>query len=204
MATNKSDPAAQQYAKALFMIGTEKQCIGQIYEEINSLTSAYRHDRVFRNFFTSPKVPAEAKLNVAFQALGNPGEVTRGFLTQLVRKGRELLLDNIMDAFAKYRDEAENKVHVFVESAQPLGATERENLVSALTSATKKSVMLAEVVRPELIGGLRIRVGDALIDNTLLTRLEGLKARLLELDRLPMASDSLQDAESLYARMSDA
>lgn len=201
MATNKSDPAAQQYAKALFMIGTEKKCIGQIYEELNALTNEYRHDKVFRSFFGSPKVPSEAKLQVAFMALGNPSEVIKGFITQIVRKGRETLLDNIMDAFAKYRDEAENKVLVFVESAQPLTAEEQQSLVNSLSAATGKIVILTDVVRPELIGGMRIRVGDALIDNTLLTRLEALKSKLAELERLPVSGSSLSDAEDLYARL---
>lgn len=200
MATNKSDPTAQQYAKALFAIGTEKQCVGQVYDELSALTQVYREDSGFRNFFTSPKVPGELKEKAVLSALGGAGEITRGFVTLLIRKRREALLDNIMDAFGTYRDDAESRVHVWVESAAALTEVERSGLVSELSKATHKTVSLHETVRPELLGGLRVRIGDSLLDNSLRSRLEALSANLAELDRLGVGDSALSDADELFSR----
>ncbi len=199
MATNKSDPAAQQYAKALFMIGQEKQCLGQIYDDLDSITRCYREDPVFRGFFTSPKVPGELKQKVLKDSLKNASEITRNFIELLIRKRREALLDNIMDAFGKYRDEVENRLHVWVESASPLTDADRHSITTRLSGSTGKTVVLNELVRPELIGGMRIRMGDNLVDNTIASRLSGLSARLAELDQHSTGGASPQEVDQLFA-----
>jgi F-type H+-transporting ATPase subunit delta len=204
MATNKSDPAAQQYAKALFMIGQEQKCLGQIYDDLSALTRCYREDPVFRNFFTSPKVPGELKQKVVADSLRDASEITRNFVALLIRKRREPLLDNIMDAFGKYRDEVENRLHVWVETATAMSDSERHAVVSRLSGSTGKTVVLTEVVRPELIGGMRIRMGDSLVDNSIATRLAGLTARLAELDQHSIGSATPQDVDELFERASAA
>jgi|GEM_PF-104236 len=174
MATNISDPVARQYANALYELASEKQCIQQVFDELSVLDQAYREDKAFRLFFTSPNVPEESKLAAIDASLAEAHEMTRNFIGLLIRKGREALLDNIMDAFQRHRDEIESRVHVFVESARALEADMRDSLQREIASATKKEVVLHEETNADLLGGLRVRVGDKMLDASLRSRLRQL------------------------------
>lgn len=180
MAVNKSDPAALEYAKALLMIGQSKGCLGEIFEDLAALNEAYDSDPVFRGFITSPKVSQSIKVDVLEKALGGKiHEMTRNFLKLLIQKRREALLDNIVDAFQKYRDESENRAHVWVESAVALDDAQRDALKSKVAASTGKEVELHEIVNEQLLGGMRIRYGDHLLDSSLRRRITELSQKLL-------------------------
>ncbi len=203
MSTNKSDPAARQYARALYELGREQQAIGQVWEELQALGKAYREDRVFRLFFTSPKVSSEVKERIIKEILSQAHVITRHFIGLLIHKHREALLDNIVDSFAKHRDEAENRMHVWLESARPFSEQDRSLLVTRLKETTGKEVVLHEISKPELIGGIRLRIGDRLLDASLKQRLKLLTQKLLNTKNFSLETSgisSAQAADQLYQR----
>lgn len=181
MATNPSDPVARVYAAALYEVAREKGIVGEVYGGLQAVLGAYQ-DKQFRDFFTSPRVPREVKqkgLGAALQDKVAPQVLN--FLMLLIQKGREPLLDNIFNAFAVYRDEAENRAHAFVESGTNFDAAELEELRKALGQASGgKEIELHFEHRPELIGGAKIRMGDLLIDTSLSTRLARLARSIHE------------------------
>ncbi|NUQ35385.1 MAG: ATP synthase F1 subunit delta [Planctomycetaceae bacterium] len=201
MATNVSDPAARQYAQALLEIGQERNKIGAIFDELMAVDEAYRKDKAFRNFFTSPKVSPEMKWKIIKDSIGvKMSEEVRNFLGLLIQKRREALLDNIMDSFARYRDDVEHRVHVFVESAKPLGTAEKDQLANLIAKATGKTVALHDSVREELIGGLRIRIGDRLLDGTILRGLKELSSRIVGQDAEITGGMTRAEIDDLYER----
>lgn len=177
---NLSDPVARQYANALYELAHEKGCIQQVFDDLSAVDQSYREDKVFRQFFTSPKVPEETKLKALESALSGAHEITRNFIGLLIRKNREPLIDNIMDSFSRYRDEVEQRVHVHVDSAKPLESDMRDSLTREIASATKKDVVVHEHVDESLIGGLRLRMGDLMLDATLKSRLAKLARAVAE------------------------
>jgi F-type H+-transporting ATPase subunit delta len=98
-----------------------------------------------------------------------------GLLHVLVDKRREMVLDNIIDEFAKYRDEHEGRVHARVTTAKSLDDAERERLVAALGKTTGKTVELHEKIDPAVIGGIRVNLGDYVLDGTVRRRLNELR-----------------------------
>jgi len=181
MATNPSDPVARVYAAALYEVAKEKGIVGDVYAGMAAIVGAY-DDKSFRDFFTSPRVPRELKQKALRAALAdriNPELMN--FLFVLVAKGREPLLDNIFNAFAVYRDEAENRAHAWVEAGSDMSAQEQEDLRKALSSASGgKEVVLHYEHKPEMLGGAKVRLGDLLVDTTLRTRLGNLARALAE------------------------
>lgn len=74
--------------------------------------------------------------------------------------------------------ERKDKVVAVVESAVPLDTEQRGRLVAALGRIYHREVAVHTVVSPTLVGGLRIRVGDEVIDGSVAGRLAALRARL--------------------------
>ena len=179
MATNPSDPVARMYAVALYETAHERKAIGKAVDGLELINDAWQ-DKTFRDFFTSPRVPRDTKIKGLDEALrGKVSEEVLNFVKVLVIKGREPLFDNIVEMFHVYRDQAENRVHAWVESGSEFNEGEIEQVKAQLSAASGgKEIVLHFEHKPELLGGARIRLGDKLIDNTLRTRLQHLSMAL--------------------------
>jgi F-type H+-transporting ATPase subunit delta len=65
-----------------------------------------------------------------------------------------------------------------VTSAQPLSTVQLDRLRGALTARYGKAIAFNTVIDPELLGGLRVRVGDDVIDSSIATRLSDVRLQL--------------------------
>jgi F-type H+-transporting ATPase subunit delta len=174
---NVSQAAARVYAKALFDIGMETGTVGQIYDELHAVHNALNGlDADLRTFFNLPQFRRDDKrriINLAFE--GKVGRPVLGLLNVLVEKRREALLDNIVEEFDRYRDQHEGRVRARVVTARKLDDELLSALRTALEERTQKSVDLTETVDPEVIGGLRVNVGDRVLDGTLRRSLQDMR-----------------------------
>ena len=102
-----------------------------------------------------------------------------------VRRGRALHLRAILQEIVRQGDVALGRISALAQVARPLAAAAATAVQQALATATGKDVQLKVVERPELVGGIRIRVGDRVVDATLRARLDAMRRRLLE-RRIPI------------------
>ncbi len=84
----------------------------------------------------------------------------------------------ILDNFARQIQAELEKQRAIVESATELDATQRQQLQQSLNSKYGRSLALEFSLNPELLGGIRVRVGSDVWDGSVKARLENLKAQL--------------------------
>lgn len=175
MATNQSSPVARMYATALYENASEAGTIGEVHQGLQVINEAWE-DKGFRDFFTSPRVPRPQKIKAMDAALtGKVPVQLLNFIKVLIIKGREPVFDNIVSAFDIHRDEAENRVHAWVEGGTEFSDTELDELKKQISATHGGNEVVMHFTHvPSLLGGARIRVGDKMIDNTLATRLQHL------------------------------
>jgi F-type H+-transporting ATPase subunit delta len=177
---NVSHAAARVYAKALFDIGVEEQAVGAIYDDLHAVQAAIGGlDPQSRAFFLMPQVRREDKRRIfklAFE--GKVGRPVLGLLLLLVDKRREPLLDNVVEEFDHYRDRHEGRVQASVTTARKLDADLAEALRAALEQQTRKTVVLTERVDPEVLGGIRVSLGDSVLDGTVRRGLQDMRRGL--------------------------
>jgi len=184
MVTNVSIPAAREYAEAMIAIGRETDQLTTIYDELMALRSLY-DDREFRAFFTSPRIDPDEKFRILTKAFdGKFGKPILGLVSVLIRKRRELLLDNIADQFQRFQDLAEGKVHVYLRSDRPVEDDIRERIQKIATDDHGKTAVIHETIDPELIGGMILRVGDYMVDGSIRRKLQVLRKGLMAKERL--------------------
>ena len=178
---NVSSVAARVYARALFDIGVEEQALGAIYDDLHAVYEAVSGlDPELRAFFNMPQLRRDDKrriLNMAFE--GKVGRPVLGLLLLLVQKRREPLLDNVVEEFDHYRDRHEGRVQASVTTARKLDAELAEALRAALEQRTKKTVVLDERIDPEVLGGIRVMLGDSVIDGTVRRGLQNMRRSLV-------------------------
>jgi F-type H+-transporting ATPase subunit delta len=177
---NVSPAAARVYAKALFDIGLKEGSVGQIYDDLHALEDALNGlDEEVREFFNLPQLRREDKrriIDLAFK--GKVGRPVLGLMHVLVQKRREPLFDNVVEEFDRYRDRHEGRVQAGMTTARKLDAELTEALHAALEKWTRRTVVLHERVDPEVIGGIRVKLGDYVIDRTIRRGLQDMRRSL--------------------------
>ena len=82
------------------------------------------------------------------------------------------------ERLAELASERRSRYIAVVTSARPLEGDQADRLRSALSSAFGRDMDLQVDVDPSLLGGLVVRVGDELVDGTVVRRLSELRRRL--------------------------
>ena len=110
-------------------------------------------------------------LEEAFQ--GKLSDVMMGFLQVLVKKGRFTEILSVLDYFQKQAKEY-NKIGV-VEVTTPTTLTGEQKTgieEKLIQTSGYQSLEMSYIVNPALLGGIRIRIGDRVVDNSIQTKLE--------------------------------
>lgn len=164
-----SQAAARVYARALFEIGVGAGDVGQVADELHAVQAAINGlGPELSGFFLMPQLRREDKRKVVKLALGDKvGRTVIGLLDVLIDKRREALLNTIVAEFDDLLDVHEGRLQAQVTSARRLDADLAEALRSAIEQRTKRRVVLHQRVDPSLLGGVRVSVGDLVLDGTL-------------------------------------
>lgn len=175
----REETLGQVYAKALLELAYEKGVHGEVMAELKELDRLLERDRQFHDFICAPNIRLQAKKDVVEKVLGDHlSEVTLNFLKLVLDKRRQVHLREMVRAYeAAYHDQMGELV-VTVESAVPLEAPQRQRLMGDLKKKHKKDIILEERVKPALLGGLVLKVGDSRVDGSLRARLDLLESRL--------------------------
>lgn len=105
-------------------------------------------------------------------------EVAR-FVRLMAQNGDIRLLEEVLRQIHSIVPSLEDQAQIIVTSAHTLSATERDKVEAKLRADYGADKGIQYEVEPELLGGLRIQVGDRVIDHTVAARLEALRGRLV-------------------------
>ena len=175
---NVSQAAARVYAQALFDIGLSEGSVGQIYDDLHAVFDALNGlDADLMTFFYLPQFRRDDKrriLNLAFE--GKIGRPVLGLLNILVEKRREPLLDNVVEEFDQYRRPARGPgPGPGRHGPQARRRPPRRAASPPSSSARRRTSSSHETVDPEVIGGLRVNIGDRVLDGTVRRRLHDMR-----------------------------
>ena len=91
-------------------------------------------------------------------------------------RGRRL--QDVLEEFGRVAAQRRDRVVARVTAAVPLTEAQRERLSQVLAGVYERTMHLDLDIDPQLLGGLRVQVGDEVIDASVLTRLEEARRRL--------------------------
>lgn len=171
---------ARVYAQALFEVGSESDSLTMLVDELSAVRDVIADlEPELRTFINMPQLPRDEKwqaLSAAFQ--GKVSHDILGLLHVLVDRRREALIADVADEFIQLVDSADGRIHADVVSARPLD----DELVAALHEVierqTRREVILDQRVDPNMIGGVRLSLGDLVVDGTTRRALHDLRRTL--------------------------
>lgn len=103
---------------------------------------------------------------------GDQSRIVDGFVSFLRAERFLGHAGKIIAEFETYAHEREKKQVVVIESTKPLALEIKKSIAADMHAALGRELILEEKVRPELIGGIRLRVGDKIVDASIKRKLK--------------------------------
>jgi len=130
-------------------------------------------------FAADPKVHSDQVLNLITGLLKNPLP-TQGanFLRTVVENGRLAALPEMARQFAEKASAVRGESEALIQSAFPISDADIAALLPALEKRFGRKLKADVQVVPDLIGGVRVTVGDEVLDTSVKARLTQMQAAL--------------------------
>jgi len=169
---------ARPYAEAAFALAREQNAL-PVWSEMLKLASAVVGDARVAEALDNPRLDAGAKESLILSICGDRLNAEgRNFVKLLVEGDRIAVLPFIQAQFETLKDEADGVAKALIETALPLSDADLNELTTALARKFGKKVEATVEVKPELIGGARITIGDNVIDATIAEQLRAMAVQL--------------------------
>lgn len=169
---------ARPYAEAAFKLSREAGTAQKWSDTLAFLDAVLQNSQV-RELIGNPRVTRQALVQLITDVAGQHLDVEGArFVEALVENGRLSLIGLIRSQYEALRRANEGLVDAEIVSAFELDAQQTAELVKQLEAHLKRGVRPQVSVDSALIGGVRIRVGDLVIDHTVRGRLDRMQAAL--------------------------
>ncbi|MBX3402351.1 MAG: ATP synthase F1 subunit delta [Phycisphaeraceae bacterium] len=196
---SEPDALSRVYASALFDLAIAQggqPTIEHTLAELEELLDLSRSEPAFGEFLASRILAAESRGKSLERILtGRVSDLTRNFLLTLNAKGRLSSLPGIIAAFDEKVQEAFGRVEVDVYTASPISPEDLSAIRERLRATLGKDPIVHPYTDRAMIGGLKLQIGDQLIDASIATRLRKMRDRLNEdgMAKLRARADRMMD-----------
>jgi len=173
---------ARPYAEALMKASAGGDAAA-LAAEVTALAQVAA-DPTMRQFADDPKARSSQVVDVLMSIAKTPsgaapGAAAKNLVAIVVDNGRLAALPEIARQFQALLDARSGTSQATVESAFPIDAAQLADVKATMERRFARKLDVHVVVRPELIGGIRVIVGDEVLDTSIRARLEQMKAALV-------------------------
>jgi F-type H+-transporting ATPase subunit delta len=168
---------ARPYAAALFQSSSAADG-AQLVAQLDAL-AGIADDEGLRQFAADPKVSDEQVFGLVTGIAGaDLSPKLRNLLGAVIDNGRLAVLPEIAAQFRSLVNDRGGVSDAHIASAFPLDATQQADLAKVLEKRFGRQLTTSVSVDPSLIGGVRVTVGDEVLDTSVLARLEQMRVAL--------------------------
>lgn len=173
---------ARPYAEALFRVaqaGKESFNLAAWSELVSELAQVGSHPEV-QAYARNPKVSERDVIATIVSLVKSPlNTEAQNFLTMLVENGRLSLLPEIGIQFHALKNSLEGAADAVITSAFDLTPPQVAELIATLEKKFNRKLNPVVSVDPALIGGVRVVVGDEVLDTSVQAKLQHMRAALV-------------------------
>ena len=169
---------AEVYSRALFEAAKDNEALDRVHDELGEFADALDADRNLQVFLFSPYFSSAKKRDGIDRIVSDADPRLVNFLELLAERHRMPALFRIRRSFDAMWAEENQLLPVTVTSAVELDENLVKDIGKRIEEQTGRQVELSSSVDPEVLGGLRVRVGNMVLDATVRNRLEQLRKQV--------------------------
>jgi F-type H+-transporting ATPase subunit delta len=170
---------ARPYAVAAYKLGKQQKALAK-WSDMLGFATQVANDTKMQTYINDPKVVASDLQATFLKVCGDKlNENAQNLIKVLVEYGRLSILPAITDAFEALKAQDEGVLEAQIIAASKLSAAETKDLVKRLEEKFGKKIEATVSVDAEIIGGIKIIVGDTVIDASVKNQLQNLAYTLI-------------------------
>ncbi|MCT1459444.1 F0F1 ATP synthase subunit delta [Aestuariimicrobium sp. p3-SID1156] len=168
----------RQAVRAELRLAEQSGGLAGVNEELFRFGRTIASDRGLRDAIENRNAPLELRERLVDQLLrGKVGEGTVRLAKRALR-ARERTVAMTLDSYGELGAELANRTIAKITAAKPLDADQATRLQAALSRLAGRAVEMQVEVDPEVLGGLRVQIGDQIIEGTVAGRLEDARRQI--------------------------
>ena len=177
----KNNREVNKYAGAVFATAESSGQLSDVSEYLNTLLTTYKNSPDLRLFLHSRRIPLENKSKILNVVLKNVlSQFGFELLYQLLNDGQIQLLEEIIKRVQFLIESKSGSLKVTVSTTSPLNDNELDDLAFGIEKKLNKKIDLEAVVDPDILGGVKFRIGNTIFDGSIATRLDKLGVSLYQ------------------------
>jgi|SRR5579884_317953 len=169
--------AAKRYAEAVFSLAEEQGTLDAWQHDLGLLNDLMSDERAAA-FFANPNVAEAKKRAVVDELLAKAQPEARNLAHLLIERHRMEIVPDLYRLYSEAHLAAQGIAVADVTTAEPLSPEEQDLVREQLARIVGKKIQLRLHTDPSIIGGVIARVGDMLIDGSVIAQLRRLRDRL--------------------------
>ena len=172
------EEVAQVYSRSLFEVAKERDRIDETREELGEIAEALSEKSDLATFFFSPYFSTQEKKEGLGKTISGADETLVNFLELLLENHRMPLIHRIHRQYEELWREENRLLQVQVTSAIELDKQTVDSIGEKIGEQTGRRIDLQSKVDPDILGGIVLRVGNAILDASIRSRLDQLRRQV--------------------------
>lgn len=172
---------AEHYAHALLAIGQANGCTEALKDDLEHLVTFLQSTPALLDFLRSPAITIPGKQQTLAELIGSQiHALLFPFVLLLTAAGDIAQLAAIRDTLTTLDDKQNQTTSGTIDCAAPLSAAQVAAIETEVGRLLNGTVHLTPRITDSILGGMRVCVGDVVIDDTIDTQLENAQHQLLQ------------------------
>jgi len=171
-----------RYATALFELAQSDGQFDAVAEDLRRFSALMEESNELRRLVRSPVFTPDEQsraIGAVLSAAGITG-LTANFISLVARNRRLFAISDMIAGYRKLLAAHRGEETAEVTSAEPLSDEQVTRIKETLKTGSGRDIMLETKVDPDIIGGLIVKIGSRMIDNSLRTKLQNLRIAMKE------------------------
>lgn len=171
---------ARRYSQALFQLAQEKKLIHEVNEDLQGLVKVIEGNPELITLLTSPKFSLERKKKMVAEIFASVQPIVLNTLQFLIDKKRMNEIVGIAEDYKVLAAESQGAAEATVYSTRELTEEEKAEISASFSKLVgKQKLAITNIIDTSLLGGARIKIGNYIFDNTVVSKLDSLKRTLV-------------------------
>jgi F-type H+-transporting ATPase subunit delta len=176
----KQTITGNRYAIALFQLAEEHNQVETIEQNLQVIKAVFHQVKELEPLMKSPKISSEKKKEILREAFSFVSPFVLNTLFVLIDRQRIDHLFPMIEKFHELTNEQKGIAEAKVVSVRPLTDQEKEAISSHFAKKVNKaSLKIENIIDSDLLGGLKIQIGNRIFDGSLRGKLDRLKRELV-------------------------
>ena len=178
---SKNKGIIKKYAQGLYKVALKEEKVTQISVCLHSIKNILKSVPELNQLFITRRVQIEDKMVMLKNILGNKiSGVEMDLIILLIENGHMMLFGEVIKRFDYLKDKDSEIIKVQITSSSRLSDDEVQRISLNIENKIQKKVDVTMETDTSIVGGIKLRVGNTLIDGSVSNRLQKMRDTLIQ------------------------